>query len=870
MNKLAANFRLLYLSAILFLLSCSTLLSQTKEGNLWYFGIGVGLDFNAGANFVIPSNPIRTPEGSASICNADGELLFYSDGGGRAIVAQQAEGSIWNRNDESIYNMHGREGGGWSSTQSSIITPVPGKPDHYYLFTMDESEGYIDGTPIRGLSFFEINMQANGGLGSVVDYQQSIVPTATEGLTACRHANGKDYWLAFYHPEKNSYQIYRIDGSGLTLEHSFERPDIPGARGNAAPLRFSPDGQHFYAPGILFQFDPASGMLSNPQDVLYPHSYGASFSPNSEYLYLYGPGDFTTQSILRFAVKEPNVTATEEALFQFSGNFVLPGQMQVAPDGNIYFLEVGQGESTLSAILCANTTSPCLKRDLLQFPSPNLYTAGLPNFTDHFFRSEEENPEIPVAIVSSNQVLCIGQSMTLTVQAGPTAEYLWSTGEITPTISIDQAGTYAVTVTNGCCSNGADEIIIQNSSGTLSLVITGDTLICEDEKTVLTAIAPEADHFNWSNGEKTPNIIVGKSGTYSVTVTNTCGEINVEHIEVSFRNDQIPAFTPLVVDNLCHGESSGAISLGFAPQSEFYELTWIDPDGNHFSDGSSLNNLSAGDYEVVMKKSERGCEFRYQYEISEPEPLEITQEVHPFPCEGEAVTRVDVLVSGGLPEYRYSIDGGNSYGTQAIFGLTPGTYRPSVIDANLCELLGAEFVVEEPVPFEFGLTGPTEEVPLAEDFEMEIWSNRSFEDATIEWSPADKVSCADCESVFGNITESTNFQVVVRFPDGCVGEEELMVRADKDRRVYIPNAFSPNQDGQNETLQIYTGEGVAEVLHFKIFDRWGAMVYDNPLDGWDGRLKGQPMEGGVYTWWAEIVFKDGERSLYQGDVVLIR
>ncbi|MGI9160118.1 MAG: hypothetical protein ACR2K1_10245, partial [Saprospiraceae bacterium] len=103
---------------------------------------------------------IFTFEGSASIANADGNLLFYTNGGGRdSVLSGQPGGKIWNRNHEVMYDMGNTEGGGFSSAQSSVIIPKPGAPGQYYLFTMEEVEYYVGGDvpgqPLgRGLSYF--------------------------------------------------------------------------------------------------------------------------------------------------------------------------------------------------------------------------------------------------------------------------------------------------------------------------------------------------------------------------------------------------------------------------------------------------------------------------------------------------------------------------------------------------------------------------------------------------------------------------------------------------------------------------------------------------------------------------------------------
>ena len=105
----------------------------------------------------------------------------------------------------------------------------------------------------------------------------------------------------------------------------------------------------------------------------------------------------------------------------------------------------------------------------------------------------------------------------------------------------------------------------------------------------------------------------------------------------------------------------------------------------------------------------------------------------------------------------------------------------------------------------------------------------------------------------------------------------LFVEYEDCRQVFFPNAFSPNDDGINDVFIPFHNGDVAQVVYFKIFDRWGGLVFENfgfqPNDftaGWAGKLAGQPANPGVYVWMAEVVFRDGFVQLLEGDVVLIR
>ena len=153
---------------ILFLVLNSLNLFSQKEANIWHFGNGFSLNFNSGQAVQESGSAISTIEGSTSYCDSAGNLLFYSNGGGRIPAAGQSTGRIWNRNNEVMYDMQGLEGGGFSAAQSSVIVPAPGVNKVYYLFTMEEAEFYVDSAVAaepfgRGLRYFKIDMNQWSG-----------------------------------------------------------------------------------------------------------------------------------------------------------------------------------------------------------------------------------------------------------------------------------------------------------------------------------------------------------------------------------------------------------------------------------------------------------------------------------------------------------------------------------------------------------------------------------------------------------------------------------------------------------------------------------------------------------------------------------
>jgi len=87
----------------------------------------------------------------------------------------------------------------------------------------------------------------------------------------------------------------------------------------------------------------------------------------------------------------------------------------------------------------------------------------------------------------------------------------------------------------------------------------------------------------------------------------------------------------------------------------------------------------------------------------------------------------------------------------------------------------------------------------------------------------------------------------------------------------VPTAFTPNNDGLNDILRP-TLMGVKELRYFRIFNRWGQMIFDTKTErsGWDGKVKGSPMPSQVVVWMMEGVGVDNNIYRRKGTSVLVR
>ena len=286
---------------------------------------------------------------SASICDEEGNLLFYTNGcyinGNDHQPLLNGEGL----NPGEIADIFCNDSDGYRPVQGSMFIPAPENSSLYYLFHLgmewDDTIGGIG----RKFYYTLLDKNLDNGRGDVVQKNQLILEDtfANGQITATRHANGRDWWIIV--PKMASPKHYKLLFTPNGIEQinvqtigSIDSDD--NSRGNAA---FSPNGNFYarfdyYNQLNLFQFDRCTGefydplhwTISVPGDSI-PLSGSAIFSPNSRYLYI----NYTWQ-ILQYDLWAEDIKSSEQVVAEYEGgNVFFPPTFfiaQLGPDGRIY------------------------------------------------------------------------------------------------------------------------------------------------------------------------------------------------------------------------------------------------------------------------------------------------------------------------------------------------------------------------------------------------------------------------------------------------------------------------------------------------------------------------------------------------------
>jgi gliding motility-associated-like protein len=195
-----------------------------------------------------------------------------------------------------------------------------------------------------------------------------------------------------------------------------------------------------------------------------------------------------------------------------------------------------------------------------------------------------------------------------------------------------------------------------------------------------------------------------------------------------------------------------------------------------------------------------------------------------------------------------------------------GSYHALIFNAEGCSITTADqaiFIDKAKPGINYPVQYAVENLPItleAREFGITVlWSPGTSLDTRTSYTP-----------VFKGPTDQL-YTVQITTASGCVTVDTQLVKTVKSVEMYVPSAFTPNNDGLNDFLHPIL-MGVKELHYFKVFNRGGQLLYESKtaLPGWNGLLKGIPQSTQVVVWEAEGLGVDGTVYRRKGTTVLVR
>lgn len=421
--------------------------------------------------------------------------------------------------------------------------------------------------------------------------------------------------------------------------------------------------------------------------------------------------------------------------------------------------------------------------------------------------------------------------------------FKWSTGAVSPTITINSGGTYWVTVSDAPCSS-SDTITVTNDK--LKINLGPDTVLCADIFPVFVFRGVSGfSKYAWNDGTSLQTVKVDHEGLYIVNAVdnNNCTSSD----SIYFISYHLPK--PVLKDTMiCQGSS--ALLDGLSQDAHTVNesvYTW-----SNGAATSAIRVSTAGTYTVTVKN--KYCQASAKASVGVYlSNIELGADT--FYC-GQVERSFNV--SDEYVQYVWD----DFVGENTFTLRRPETLRLSVLSKEGCRFLDSVKISQYPVP-DAALGNDTD---VCVSTRVRLQANPAM--VSYQWNTGASSSYID-------VVDAGTYIVTVKDANACVISDSIDIYHNGTAlpsEMYMPDAFTPNQDNLNETYpgNKYSDPGTSYRL--KIFDRWGQQIFESqqPSMEWDGSIDGKEAPEAVYVFLVDYVGCDGLPRTFRGTFTLLR
>src|SRR5690554_2586675 len=475
----------------------------------------------------------------------------------------------------------------------------------------------------------------------------------------------------------------------------------------------------------------------------------------------------------------------------------------------------------------------------------------------------------PVLSISGSDITCYGDEdgqAAIVANGNAPFFYSWSSaGETSTGINGLSAGTYTVVVEDvNECVDSASIVINEPAELIANTTVTETQCNVDDGIATVNATGGNGNYsYLWMPSGQTTSTAIGLGvGSYTVLVTDAKGCDIVETVVVNSVDGPVLTISN-ISDVSCFEGSDGSASVSATGGSQPYTYNWSPSGGT----SSTANNLIAGDY-VITVTDNSGCASVENVVISEPDKINVISSIEAADC-GETNGSISLNVTGGTPSYSYNwLPNGEA--SSSLQNISGGDYQVIVSDDNGCSF-DTVFVVPSVGEINVQVLPQEGVINKGESIVLSVNVDPSISNETYNWTPSTGLSCTQCPNPIASPIVNTQYTVEVTTPDNCSGSgSSNIIVIDECAEIYIPDMFSPNDDGENDEYCIY-GDCIS-TFYLQIFNRWGEMVYvsDNPENCWDGTFRGKKLNTDVFAFKLSITTLQGEKIEESGNINLFR
>ncbi len=901
--------RLINTIIVVALMLFSTFVFPQMETSNWYFGQNSGLNFTNTRHRVLNNGAMDTPAGCSSISDRNGNLLFYTNGH-----------TVWNRNHEIMENGEGLAAE-IENIQSTIIVPVPGDDNRYYIFCTKTNPTT---SPLLNSGFYygQVQFSNQQPLGEVTTRLSRISNASTGRVSAIHDIASQSIKVVTFgklggdnNAPLDTFYVFNIDANGLNrfpiAVHTIPESDVKIFSDKGA-MKISPDGKkialadadgdniyifnfNLNTSDISYDFGIKAGLLFDPL-----YSYSVEFSQDSQILYFTGNNFGNVSFLYKYLIYDTN-PINEKILINATSNYSY-GDLQLASNGKIYvanyqntpwdittfgqyfppnpveFISIindpedenGDGDSEFSPLAIPFNNTASLK--------------GLPNFVVSFLRNR---------IITEDK--CVDEFFDFTTDSYmPVDSIFWDFGdgetstEFSPTHQYITSGNFIV---NATITYDNIPYLIQKD-----VEVYAKAIINPNE--IMTQCDTDFDGVSLFNLYNIGDRVINKSRDFEyffyTTNADALNDINAITNPENYLNTQN---LEEIHVRIVSPEGCTTISNFFL---ETLNSNLLLAEAEYIcEDSDNVTNDERGRFDLATKSSNIITQFNL------PTAARITFHT----TFDEAQAKLNTLPSfyttnsttlwfrietpdnncGGIGSFSATVNSNISADIDDLYIICHSTYEGTIVlDGNGINdswewrdsennIISRNQTIGLSEPGNYSLTvfkmENSIECSLTKNFEIRLPNTMSFREVKTE---NNQISISiqgfsnyefsiDGVNYFGNGNEYTFsnveaglYTISVKDVNDCEAPIETKVGF-----IGYPKFFTPNGDGINDYWKI---KGVSSDLYISgdiyIYDRYGKSLHymnlETNLRGWDGTFNGQILSTNDY--WFKAVLTDNENN----------
>lgn len=500
-------------------------------------------------------------------------------------------------------------------------------------------------------------------------------------------------------------------------------------------------------------------------------------------------------------------------------------------------------------------------------------------------------PSLVVAALQNPIINCNSTTVTFQNQSIGASTYFWNFGDPTsnadtsvalnPTYTYPDTGVYNVTLIaystlNGCADSTTGEVhLFPPFNADFNFTLNPCNLVVGFTSTSQNTGSGLASSWQWNFGDNSTSNLQNpvhtfpSGGTYNVTLTvqsdSGCTDVIQKTVIITEPvNATISVTQPVSCNSDCNASATLIVTSGIPP----FSYQWNDPNNQTTLTASGL---CAGTYSVLITDS-NNCAVTKTIVINEPAPLTIATTSTDAYCGGRCYGTATGLPVGGTPPVTYTWSDPQNQSTPTATGLCPGVYGVIITDSHGCTFIDSvDVLYSSYIP---PLDAIVSDGTIYEGQTVQITST-VYATGTYTWTPPTGLSSTSISNPTATppVSSITYFVEYVD-SNGCDNRDSVNIVVKEvlciEPELFIPNAFTPNDDGKNDLLYV-RGNTIKELL-LRVYNRWGEKVFETttPNTGWDGKFKNEFVMAGVYDYYLDATCFNNEKFFKKGNVTVIR